>query len=186
MRLWYNLEKKSWHLSVKFCCVVFFSFYIFRVVAFLFFRLGFLLFLWLFIFYHCVRSRRAVIKSKAARRIPKAFQKAKKNEVKQKQTKKPYNTPIYITTITTRRGAKIARYCKASARSQSQTCAPFVSKIVKISGYRLKCKGKTLHFPVAWYAWSTGGTMSRAWHYPSDRECVPGNQLHQRRRQRLN
>lgn len=75
-----------------------------------------------------MRSRRAVIKSKAARRIPEAFQKAKrkKNEVKQKQTKKkPYNTPLYITTtpITTRRGAKIARYCKKPQLDRSRELA---------------------------------------------------------------
>lgn len=122
MRLWYNLEKKSWHLSVKFCCVV--CFFHFSRCCFPFLSFGFLIiFMIIYFLSLCAFAARCYqIKSRKANTW--SFSKSKKKRSKTKTNKKkPYNTPLYITTITTRRGAKIARYCKKPQLDRSRKLA---------------------------------------------------------------
>lgn len=97
---------------MKFCCVVFF----FRFSRCCFYD-------YLFFIIVCVRGA-LLSNQKPQGEYLKLFKNKKKKRSKTKTNKKiPYNTPLYITTLTTRRGAKIARYCKKPQLDRSRKLA---------------------------------------------------------------
>lgn len=107
---------------MKFCCVVFFFSFFALLLSFSFVWVSYYFYDYLFFIIVCVRGA-LLSNQKPQGEYLKLFKMQKKNEVKLKQTKKPYNTPLYITTITTRRGAKIARYCKKPQLDRSRKLA---------------------------------------------------------------
>lgn len=121
MRLWYNLEEKILTLICEILLrCVFFSFFA-LLLSFSFVWVSYYFYDYLFFIIVCVRGA-LLSNQKPQGEYLKLFKKQKKRS-KTKTNKKPYNTPLYITTITTRRGAKIARYCKKPQLDRSRKLA---------------------------------------------------------------